>query len=95
MGFVGSPRDFFGLKLLPPFDDPCHLKSGVPPWGYNYMFCVYLQVQTGFGRLGSHYWGFETQDVIPDIGMSEKKFNFILLPISPKLQFQLIYHRFF
>jgi len=28
-----------------------------------------LQVQTGFGRLGSHYWGFETQDVVPDIGM--------------------------
>ena len=28
-----------------------------------------MQVQTGFGRLGSHYWGFETQDVVPDIGM--------------------------
>ncbi len=25
------------------------------------------EVQTGFGRLGTHYWGFETQGVIPDI----------------------------
>lgn len=25
------------------------------------------EVQTGFGRTGSHYWGFETQGVIPDI----------------------------
>ena len=27
-----------------------------------------FQVQTGFGRMGSHYWGFETHDVMPDIG---------------------------
>jgi 4-aminobutyrate aminotransferase-like enzyme/Ser/Thr protein kinase RdoA (MazF antagonist) len=25
------------------------------------------EVQTGFGRLGSHFWGFETQDVVPDV----------------------------
>src|SRR6185436_20024556 len=25
------------------------------------------EVQTGFGRPGTHYWGFETQGVIPDI----------------------------
>ncbi len=25
------------------------------------------EVQVGFGRVGSHYWGFETQGVIPDI----------------------------
>lgn len=25
------------------------------------------EVQTGFGRLGSHYWGFEMQGVVPDI----------------------------
>jgi len=29
--------------------------------------CIADEVQTGFGRLGSHYWGFETQGVIPDI----------------------------
>jgi alanine-glyoxylate transaminase/(R)-3-amino-2-methylpropionate-pyruvate transaminase len=29
--------------------------------------CIADEVQTGFGRTGSHYWGFETQDVVPDI----------------------------
>jgi alanine-glyoxylate transaminase / (R)-3-amino-2-methylpropionate-pyruvate transaminase len=29
--------------------------------------CVADEVQAGFGRTGTHYWGFETQDVIPDI----------------------------
>ena len=29
-GFVGSPRNIFGF-VLPPFDHPSHLKSGVPP----------------------------------------------------------------
>jgi 4-aminobutyrate aminotransferase-like enzyme len=29
--------------------------------------CVADEVQVGFGRLGSHFWGFETQDVVPDV----------------------------
>jgi alanine-glyoxylate transaminase/(R)-3-amino-2-methylpropionate-pyruvate transaminase len=29
--------------------------------------CIADEVQTGFGRLGTHFWGFETQGVIPDI----------------------------
>ncbi|HJZ12060.1 MAG TPA: aminotransferase class III-fold pyridoxal phosphate-dependent enzyme, partial [Acidobacteriota bacterium] len=29
--------------------------------------CIADEVQTGFGRLGTHFWGFQTQDVIPDI----------------------------
>lgn len=29
--------------------------------------CIADEVQVGFGRLGTHFWGFETQDVIPDI----------------------------
>lgn len=29
--------------------------------------CVADEVQVGFGRLGSHFWGFETQKVVPDI----------------------------
>lgn len=32
--------------------------------------CIADEVQTGFGRLGSHYWGFETHDVMPDMGKS-------------------------
>ncbi len=29
--------------------------------------CVADEVQVGFGRVGSHWWAFETQDVVPDI----------------------------
>lgn len=29
--------------------------------------CIADEVQTGFGRTGSHYWGFESHGVIPDI----------------------------
>jgi alanine-glyoxylate transaminase / (R)-3-amino-2-methylpropionate-pyruvate transaminase len=29
--------------------------------------CIADEVQAGFGRTGTHYWGFETQEVIPDI----------------------------
>jgi 4-aminobutyrate aminotransferase-like enzyme/Ser/Thr protein kinase RdoA (MazF antagonist) len=29
--------------------------------------CIADEVQVGFGRLGSHFWGFETQSVVPDI----------------------------
>ena len=29
--------------------------------------CIADEVQIGFGRMGSHFWGFETQGVIPDI----------------------------
>jgi 4-aminobutyrate aminotransferase-like enzyme len=29
--------------------------------------CVADEVQVGFGRLGTHFWGFETQNAVPDI----------------------------
>lgn len=29
--------------------------------------CVADEVQIGFGRVGSHFWGFESQEVVPDI----------------------------
>ena len=29
--------------------------------------CIADEVQTGFARLGTHFWGFETQGVVPDI----------------------------
>ncbi len=29
--------------------------------------CIADEVQIGFGRVGSHMWGFELQDVVPDI----------------------------
>jgi 4-aminobutyrate aminotransferase-like enzyme len=29
--------------------------------------CIADEVQTGFGRVGTHFWAFETQGVVPDI----------------------------
>jgi 4-aminobutyrate aminotransferase-like enzyme len=29
--------------------------------------CIVDEVQTGFGRTGIHFWGFEAQEVVPDI----------------------------
>ncbi len=29
--------------------------------------CIADEVQVGFGRLGTHFWGFETQGAVPDI----------------------------
>ena len=29
--------------------------------------CIADEVQVGFGRLGAHFWGFESQQVVPDI----------------------------
>ena len=29
--------------------------------------CIADEVQVGFGRVGTHFWGFETQQVVPDI----------------------------
>jgi 4-aminobutyrate aminotransferase-like enzyme/Ser/Thr protein kinase RdoA (MazF antagonist) len=43
------------LKILKPF----LVKHGI--------LMISDEVQTGFGRLGSHFWGFEMHDVIPDI----------------------------
>ena len=31
LGLVGGSKDFFWVLILPPFDHPCHLKSGVHP----------------------------------------------------------------
>lgn len=29
--------------------------------------CIADEVQAGFARVGSHFWGFETHGVVPDI----------------------------
>jgi len=34
--------------------------------------CIADEVQTGFGRLGTHYWGFERAGVVPDIVVMAK-----------------------
>jgi len=34
--------------------------------------CIADEVQTGFGRTGEHFWGFEMHDVVPDIVVMAK-----------------------
>ena len=34
--------------------------------------CIADEVQTGFGRTGDHYWGFQNWDVVPDIVVMAK-----------------------
>ncbi len=48
------------------------LADGYLPAVYEHVraaggLCIADEVQAGFGRTGSHYWGFETQGVSPDI----------------------------
>jgi len=35
--------------------------------------CISDEVQTGFGRMGDKFWGFETHGVTPDIGESPNR----------------------
>jgi alanine-glyoxylate transaminase/(R)-3-amino-2-methylpropionate-pyruvate transaminase len=37
--------------------------------------CIADEVQTGFGRTGDHYWGFQNYDVVPDIVTMAKGFG--------------------
>ena len=48
------------------------LPNGYLPEAYRHVrgaggVCIADEVQVGFGRVGSHFWAFETQDVVPDI----------------------------
>ncbi len=47
--------------------------------------CIADEVQTGFGRMGTHYWGFQTQGVVPDIVTMAKVGIFLCChSLSPK-----------
>ena len=52
------------VYVLPLFHSVYHTSKY---YNVYYDVCI-VQVQTGFGRLGSHYWAFEDSDVEPDIG---------------------------
>lgn len=45
------------------------LNDPLSPFSTNMLasFIMTQQVQTGFGRTGSHFWGFQGHDVIPDM----------------------------
>ncbi|MBC3759009.1 aminotransferase class III-fold pyridoxal phosphate-dependent enzyme [Hyunsoonleella sp. SJ7] len=44
-----------------------YLKQVYPAIRAQNGVCISDEVQTGFGRLGEYFWGFEAQDVIPDM----------------------------
>ena len=73
-------RAVFNFNFLEPFQGVGGANSY--PDGYlkdvyakvraNGGVCVADEVQTGFGRTGTHYWGFECHDVVPDIVVMAK-----------------------
>ncbi|TXE18075.1 aminotransferase class III-fold pyridoxal phosphate-dependent enzyme [Psychroserpens burtonensis] len=44
-----------------------YLKHVYPAIRQQGGICISDEVQTGFGRLGDHFWGFEAQEVVPDV----------------------------
>ncbi|XP_050667617.1 alanine--glyoxylate aminotransferase 2-like [Leptidea sinapis] len=62
--FIAESLQSCGGQIIPP--------DGYLKRAYEYVreaggVCIADEVQVGFGRVGSHMWAFETQDVIPDI----------------------------
>jgi len=53
-----------GGQVVPP---PSYLKKSYEVVRAAGGVCIADEVQTGFGRCGSHYWGFQYHGVIPDI----------------------------
>ena len=46
---------------------PHYLKEVYPAIRAQGGVCISDEVQTGFGRLGEYFWGYEAQEVVPDI----------------------------
>ena len=62
----------FIAETLPSVAGQIVLPPGYLAHVYNHVraaggVCIADEVQVGFGRLGTHFWGFESQDVVPDI----------------------------
>lgn len=67
----GSVAGFFA-ETIQGVGGAVELAQGYLPAVYDIVraaggLCVADEVQTGFGRLGSHYWGFQAHGVMPDI----------------------------
>jgi 4-aminobutyrate aminotransferase-like enzyme/Ser/Thr protein kinase RdoA (MazF antagonist) len=63
-GFIAEPIIGCGGQVPLAKDYLKHIYPAVRKQGG---VCISDEVQTGFGRMGSHFWGFEMQQVIPDI----------------------------
>jgi alanine-glyoxylate transaminase / (R)-3-amino-2-methylpropionate-pyruvate transaminase len=63
-GFIAESIQGVGGCIVFPDDYLRHVYEHVRAAGG---VCIADEVQTGFGRTGTHFWGFETQGVVPDI----------------------------
>src|SRR5437762_6432957 len=63
-GFIAESIQGVGGFVVYPDDYLKHAYEHVRAAGG---VCIADEVQTGFGRMGTHFWGFETQGVVPDI----------------------------
>ncbi len=63
-GFITESLLSCGGQVIPPQD---YFKTAFAHVRKNGGLCICDEVQTGFGRTGTHFWAFEAQDVIPDI----------------------------
>ena len=62
----------FVCESLPSVPGQLVLPQGYLQEAYHHVraaggLCIADEVQVGFGRLGTHFWGFETQGAVPDI----------------------------
>ena len=63
-GFIVEPIQGFGGVIPVP---PGYLSPAFQRVRDAGGLCIVDEVQTGFTRTGSHFWGFESHDVVPDI----------------------------
>ncbi|XP_030027800.1 alanine--glyoxylate aminotransferase 2-like [Manduca sexta] len=62
--FIAESLQSCGGQIIPPDG---YLKRVYQYVKESYGVCIADEVQVGFGRVGTHMWAFETQDVVPDI----------------------------
>jgi len=72
MAAEGRSLAAFLAETLPSVAGQVVFPPGYLAEAYGYVraaggLCIADEVQTGFGRLGAHLWGFETQGVVPDV----------------------------
>jgi 4-aminobutyrate aminotransferase-like enzyme len=63
-GFIGESLLGCGGQILLP---PGYLKGTYEQIRKFGGICIADEVQVGFGRIGSHFWGFQVHGVVPDI----------------------------
>ncbi|KAF7670422.1 hypothetical protein LDENG_00124710 [Lucifuga dentata] len=69
--YIGQLKETFATsvprQIAAFFGEPIQGVGGAVQYPKNCLKQAYELVQTGFGRTGSHYWGFQGHDVIPDM----------------------------